>query len=1671
MSDRFRILRPLEPGPAVLVYLVRDEWDGSRSKVLTLLPADHWEELDPEELEEDFAVREALDHPRLLKVQEWAFRGRRPGWVTEYCSAPPLLDFCRGKEPALLGVLALQIAGLLAYLHGKGRFCGILKPSYFFVRPGPELLANLVVKGLPQTRPFTSQDTIRYASPEYLTSGVMSEKADLYALGMLLYRLVTGSIPYEETDGETLLQKQLVAEPVRPRRINPDIPPRLEELICDLLQKSQSLRPPSARYVVAVLEDLYGQPSEQPPPFSSPLVGHRKELQVFRSLLDEFLISRRSRFVMVTGPDGIGKSALTRQFVAVARARRLQVFDVQHCSGSESFELLRTAMRGERVVYRGCTQRRPRVIALPDLRSLDELFLKRCRNLLASGDNPAVVVGSRRTGEPSGCWRQIREELERREQIVEIELSRLTEAEAGELVSNLLGMPVPDDLLERIARHCKGNPFFIRELLGHLRETGELVFRQGNWEWWPGGGEAAVPASVAKRILVRVERLEAGEKAVLEYLSVLGKPVRVDLLARILGMAEGDLVERARILSRADLVSLQASLEGASLEVGQDWVLRVIQSRLAPARCVAIHRRIAGFLEAEYLAGSNPAAVEALVHHLLEGGARTRAKKYIWQAADCLQQSGLYREAASLVERALRQGVISVKDRDAALRLAELLFLSGQHEKCIDFIKSRVTPVEGRVDRSRAALVSLLARVLILRGETVQGIRFLDETLSKWKGDDAPDLFCEMWGQLLCCLSWIGNRQRSRLEAGRVREALGRGQELASADKLEHALFSFAYHVEGSEHEAIHWETKAIARALERGKLVNATGRMVNLAMVYFDLGDLGKSRALIQYTLKLSRELENSALHAFCRTALAVCYRKSGHHQRAVRTVCELLALNGQAPNPYLGIELNLELAKNLNELLLPERALQQLQGCQPQLVGCPITSARFEATLTRAWTWLLLGDAGEAWKILAPVRLHHLPRERGRQLLLRAAVHSQGGHLERAWEEAYRARETLPPHLLQSRSRVSLLQAEILLEREQWEEASEFLQESLELARRLFHFPLMAQSYQLMARQKLALGEASVARACGLRARQVARHVERPALRAEIRRTLGRIELALGRREAALQHFSGALQIYKSQFLFLSPAYREAFERRFVQPLVLDRDGVLAPEGDPAAPFLITLRRTSVLLHGARSTRDLVEITLQSVERVLPSTSLHLFLRRAPGCPFELAGSRGNCRFSGRRLISRVEKSECRVLTDPGKDVPAGRPCSLAVAFRRDGQLIGVLYLEPGRQGIPEGVVDFLCCLATLLEFRLEGGEEIANSRPVTAEREGLLLADGKRIVGRDPLIRHVFEEILRLADSEGTVLVLGESGTGKELAVRALHDHSRRRNGPFVPINCSALPAGLIENELFGHRQGSYTGADGTSFGLFERASGGTLFLDEISTMSVELQSRLLRVLQEKKIRRLGDAFERPVDVRVLAATNQPLEELVRQGRFRQDLYYRLNVHQLELPPLRRRRSDIPLLAEYFLERLNRSSKQTKVLAPAALERLAKYSFPGNVRELLNLVESAYHLCQGRVITAADLAPRLQRSPLPTPSPLPARIDSLVNELLAGRADFWETVRDPFLRRDLSREEVKEIISRGLERCQGSYRRLLDCFHMSESDYKRLLAFLAHHNCKVDFRSFRR
>ena len=356
---------------------------------------------------------------------------------------------------------------------------------------------------------------------------------------------------------------------------------------------------------------------------------------------------------------------------------------------------------------------------------------------------------------------------------------------------------------------------------------------------------------------------------------------------------------------------------------------------------------------------------------------------------------------------------------------------------------------------------------------------------------------------------------------------------------------------------------------------------------------------------------------------------------------------------------------------------------------------------------------------------------------------------------------------------------------------------------------------------------------------------------------------------------------------------------------------------------------------------------------------------------------------------------------------------------------------------------------------------------------------------IVFASPVMRQVQEELKQAARSDAKILLTGESGVGKEVLARLGHDYSPRRSRGFIAINCAGVPDTLLESELFGHVRGSFTGAYRDKAGLFEQADGGTIFLDEIGEMSLRMQALLLRFLEDGDIQRVGsERRTTTINVRVVTATNRVLLDRIASGAFREDLYYRINVVHVVVPPLRDRREEIEPLFRHFVHLFSRKYRVTTPdVAGEVIDKMIAYDWPGNVRELKNVVERLIVRSRSGGIGLQDLSPTIagpaslvfaggsQAADIAGSATTRSRNPKeLFDRIVSQRESFWSAVYEPFMARDLTRDDVRAIVTAGLEHTRGDYKALLPLFNMPATDYKRFLNFLRKHDCHMPFHKLR-
>jgi transcriptional regulator with GAF, ATPase, and Fis domain len=500
---------------------------------------------------------------------------------------------------------------------------------------------------------------------------------------------------------------------------------------------------------------------------------------------------------------------------------------------------------------------------------------------------------------------------------------------------------------------------------------------------------------------------------------------------------------------------------------------------------------------------------------------------------------------------------------------------------------------------------------------------------------------------------------------------------------------------------------------------------------------------------------------------------------------------------------------------------------------------------------------------------------------------------------------------------------------------------------------------------------------------------------------------------------------------------------------------------EGQEGKRFFKAIYQTTTALGTADTAHDSVRTLNQIVGHTLKC-----------GVVLMLTGDKVELHPSGLELDDKLSRRMVKLYETVGdqpffesQDVDTGtgkQKRTIAwVPLSAGGSRLGGIYVDVGPRRFREIEIEFLTMLGVVSSNSLLA---ILHTQQQPTRVRTKAAYSG--IVGHSREIEEVCAQIEIAARSPATVLIEGESGTGKELVARAIHQNSQRRAEPFVTVDCGAIPETLIESELFGSRRGSFTGATVDRAGLIESANKGTLFLDEIANTSPALQAKLLRVLQEREVRRVGDTRDRPVNIRLVSATNANLNSLVESGSFRQDLLFRLKVLHIQIPPLRNRRQDIPEIALAFLDQLNQANQTKKRFGRGVLDKLGTGYYNGNIRELQNVIERAYFsAADGNVIKKVEVESGTRHWQSSD------EVESWFKDLTAGRKDFWVEIHARYKKRDISREKVVALMDLGLRSTRGSYKSVATLFHLEDREYRRFMDFLRRNKCQPDFRLYRK
>ena len=1629
IRNRYRVVDCIGKGGGGSVYAVEDLRSivGGNSRIV--LKA-HFAD-DPDGallalLKAEFRLLAALDHPRLAQVFDFGTLpagndlegsdGRAGFFFTrEYIGGVDLGAYCKGRSMAEICGIVAQTCELLDVLHRTGMLHGDFKPDNVIV--DHRGAAHLIDFGLVRVEGEEAipSGTAHYIAPETLRGDTVDRRADLYALGITLYSLVCGKLPFDPSAISEVLSWHLYGDPLRLAEYDAKIPTALDEVVRRLTERDPVKRYPSAAEVGLILRRVASNLQKESvpappavfviPTVADNLAGPLGELEEYVKAIQEK--TPVATLVEVIGEAGAGKTRLLRELSWRAQLDGVEVLNLRCIVNDPRPMGIFSDFLDQLAAFSGLKNPLAEFSGDDDLSPYtlyqciaDYLADIACRRPLALLLDEAEDADS----DIREALRYVAHTLESKTPLLIVVAHRGEDALSAELGSPpFIRLPPMDqreveDLLHRLSG--REQPHIAAEILSqtggnraHTRLVLERLWQAG----WPPTMSAQflqAPESIHDAYREQWRQFNEKERRLLAAVAVYGRRCDKDILVRLSELTSVDAIIEALVQGHwlAEVVGEVSFRHGA---------LRSLVYRWTPAD----KRQSLHALAAEQKGGTDAERLR----HLLLAKNDAKAELLLLPTLQALRRRAAHRVAVEILDLALPLYAAKPSlHQSLQLQLGQLLAMAGKNDRAEIQLRGAL---ESAVIGERSAAAVALAGVLRATGRASDALAVLVD-ISETPGLDDP-----LRAQLL---SAKADTLTALDEYGQVLETVDNA--LLNCPGMNHGLRALllarkarvlAYRKVFDEAEQTYVE--ALAHSKTAGDLSLESEILTGWAVAASLRADYSRAKDCYEKALasaskagNIARVAEttlNQATFYLQRGAYGPCLRRLPASRRLFEAMgADYTAACGRCNEGFLYLRVGLF-----------EQGRQTLQQALQQMTRLGRRSGEALATLLLAWVDVKQGRLSEGRQRVAnAVQLYlelGLSRDAADALLDLAELELDEGDIVRfndALQQAsanFDLRETPDLH-----ARKVFLEARLAAADGDDAQRKAHLQavdEALKIADKLDSLELQWTGHGVAMALAEASGRPTDARQHASKAYIVLDEMA-DGLPAEAANAFWAEPMRRDVRERALlEKRTAAVSNEKVSQSFVS-------QRSFAETL---------------APMDITIERLYRLLEIYRrinSERDpdrLLGLVMDTAVELTGAERGFLLLgESASQLRVEVARNldpAGESAAYSRSIAERVFLTGAPVITvsahsDPRfSDYPSVHQMQLesvlCIPVHSQGRVCGVLYMESRFQSGRFSPEDQRLLMAfgdqvaiSLTNARLladnirkaselqranEQIEALAEERKQHLQERTAQLAEAQRdlvetrrqleslpgrfgLVGRSRRMGEIYALIERIAAADIPVLIEGESGTGKEMVARAIHNDGPRKKKRLVSVNCAAIPENLLESELFGHVRGAFTGADRERKGLFSAADGGTLFLDEIGDMPMRMQVDMLRALQEKVIRPVGSEKDIHVDVRIVAASNKPLPALVEQGLFREDLFYRLHVVKLDIPPLRDRLDDIPLLVDHFLENISRQVPgEKKGITKRALKALMAYSWPGNVRQLEHALMNAAVLADGIALDVDD------------------------------------------------------------------------------------------------------
>jgi Nif-specific regulatory protein len=1635
VNNRYEILKALGTGESSVVYKVRDLCSGE-DIVLKLL-FDH-DEKQKQDFEREFLFMKEINHPFFPQTFDFGKDAdAKPYFTMEYAEGPDLMTyFCKEKALDDLPLVLYSICLALRCLHHKGILHGDLKPKNIKVVSKNGCNRSVKVLDLGLARPFYSGEktqfsgTVNYLAPEIVLGETVDQRADIYALGISLYEILSGELLY--TGRKVEIMRKIVSNEIPSiYQARDDIPGDLADLIASMVALRPSDRPVDVEEVIKRVEEGFDIDSsvwKEALFVSPPMIG--KDLYLENLSIKEVKDQSEDgvKIYIIVGGEGLGKTLFMEHLSSMFQVKETRTFWVGKKSESEHFASFKQIAK-EIDPARNCEKDGLRFLNEIDYESVDlvisnlvesikgkriAFFLDNIEGIDSSSLIAIRLFLNSISDESPYCFVILNEEIENisnenldwissydsfdnglgslltgmRVAISScktVRMKRLSHQETYELIHGYLGEAPQglDELVDELYNLTDGNKGLIKDLLIFFITNGILCFIKGRWLVNVIGlKEVKLQDKIDSLFSIKVSCMDEQETEILFHASVLGAEFNFDDLLGLMGggsrcqkEALKQLLKRGDFISKIDRDSI--CFNGRILRdyFYQEAITKFNEERnlLEAHRCLKMLRSWSQEEgEEEFWIAKELGDVLFALRSFSDAMDEYRKAAVITEDDERFadQRPKIHLQIArSLIKlNALKEAESELMKVGEWLSWKEDTILMGKIQRELGWIHYQ----QGQHQRAHSYYRNALSIFRKANDDAVtphlyNDIALLYQSLSKWQkadwwvkralkmGQEIDDM--EIIGNSMIIQGW-GMKLRGHFKRGEryYKKALDLFREVKDYYGMSQVWNNIGELIreQGDLEQASEYLEKSLYIKEFLQNHIGVANSLSNLALIYRAMGKLKKSATYLEQSIKIRLKMGDSDGVSRIYGYLVETLIESEQWDNA-KDVLELQSKSLKATESSYNRIYNRYL-KGVFDLQMgfPDKAVENFKDTARSFgkIGSRESEARSRKDL--ACSFLQLGEPEEAkkeaLKALKMSRTMKHPELTLESLLVVAKASEKEGsknEVTKYYNEASQLFERTTFKTLKAKALFAC--AEHLYRKEVWQQRGK---EAVKYDNYLLEAETLFKEIGIKSKLKDV--------------RLLKRRVQKR-------------EQEIGSRELNT--------LYEASRIINSSLEKEVVLRKLMDLIISTMNverGVIFIK-DPVTSELV--------MEVARNVEH------ETIEDAKSFSSTILNNVKEKGNPIFIPDCSENESYSDAKSISRYSIMSI-----------------ICIPLRRADEIIGTIYIDDRRTShfFNDRDVDFLLSLGDIAALAIHNAQlyeelEVANKRlreeTLDLRRQVRVRSEFQGMVGRHEKMQILYQVIEKVAQTDAGVLIRGENGSGKELVARAIHYLSKRRDNPFVIVNCAAIPETLLESEIFGIEKGTATGVS-KRVGKFEQANEGTLFLDEIGDMSPAIQAKILRVLQEKQFQRLGGRQNIAVDVKILAATNKDLESDIQEGRFREDLYYRLNVLPIIVPPLRDRKEDIPLFVEYFLRNWSEENDRDLPRVSKGILRVFEgYQWPGNVRQLKNIVERMALLSSGGVLRVEDIPP----------------------EVLIQSEDEWEGSESLKSLREMQRKYVMTVFNR--------------------------------------------